>query len=131
LITRKIFGEQYRSLITSLCSLFQSPVTSSLLHPNITLSTLFSNTSSLNVNDRVSHSYKTTSKIMVLWVLIFIFLEKTGRQKTLHRMCRRACQASICLTCTSTHTLNWEPAYLFSLKLLCWFVPFVLVLSSQ
>ena len=57
LITRIIFGEQYRSLSNSLCSFLHSPVTSSLLGPNILLSTLFSNTlilrSSLNVSDQV------------------------------------------------------------------------------
>ena len=38
-ITRTILGEQYRSLIFSLCSFLHSPVTSSLLGPNILLST--------------------------------------------------------------------------------------------
>jgi hypothetical protein len=56
-ITRTIFGEQYRSLISSLCSFLHSPITSSLLGPNILLNTLFSNTlslrSSVNVNDQV------------------------------------------------------------------------------
>jgi len=47
LITRTILGEQYRSLSSSLCSFLHSPVTSSLLGPNILLSTLFSNTLSL------------------------------------------------------------------------------------
>jgi len=53
LITRKILGEDYRSLSYSLCSFLHSPVTSSLLGPNILLNTLFANTlllrSSLNV----------------------------------------------------------------------------------
>ena len=44
-----------------------SPVTSSLLGPNILLSTLFSNTlslrSSTSVSDQVSYPYKTTGKI--------------------------------------------------------------------
>ena len=39
-ITRKLFGEQYRSLSSSLCSLLHSPVTSSLLAPNILLNTV-------------------------------------------------------------------------------------------
>jgi hypothetical protein len=46
-------------------------ITSSLLGPNTILNTLFSNThslrSSLNVRDQVSHPYKTTSKIIVLY----------------------------------------------------------------
>ena len=41
---RTIFGEQYSSLSSSLCSALHSPVTSSLLGPNIFLSSLFSNT---------------------------------------------------------------------------------------
>ena len=49
------------------------PVTSSLLDPNILLNTMFSNTfsflSSLNVSDQVSHPYKTTGKIIVLYIL--------------------------------------------------------------
>ena len=47
LITRTIFGEQYRSLSSSLCSFLHSPVTSSFLGPNILLNTLFSNTLNL------------------------------------------------------------------------------------
>jgi hypothetical protein len=58
-ITRTIFGEQYRSSSSSLCSFLHSPVTSSLLDPNILLYTLSSNTlnlrSSLKVSDQVSH----------------------------------------------------------------------------
>ena len=68
-ITRTIFGEQYRSLSSTLCSFLHSPVTSSLLEPNILRNTLFSNTlslrSSLNVSDQVSHPH-TTFKIIVL-----------------------------------------------------------------
>ena len=44
LITRKILGEECRSLSSLLCSFFHSPVTSSLLGPNILLNTLFSDT---------------------------------------------------------------------------------------
>ena len=65
-ITRTILGEQYRLLSSSLCSFLHSPVTPSLLSPNIPLNTLFSNTpslrSSLNVSDQVSHPYKTTGR---------------------------------------------------------------------
>jgi len=59
---------------SSLCSLLHSPITSSLLGPNILLNTMFSNTtsflSSLNVSDQVSHSYKTTGKIIVLYIVL-------------------------------------------------------------
>ena len=61
----------------SLCSVLHSLLTSSLLGPNILLSTLFSNTlslhSSLNVSDQVSHPNKTTGKIKVLYILTFKF----------------------------------------------------------
>ena len=67
-ITRTILGEEYISFSSSLCSLLYYPVTSSLLGPNILLNTMLSNTldflSSRKVNDQVSHSYKTTGKII-------------------------------------------------------------------
>jgi len=72
-------GEQYRSLSTSLCNVLHSPLTSSLLGPNTLLNTLFSNTLSLrysiNVNNQISHPYKTTDNIIVLYILIFKFLD--------------------------------------------------------
>ena len=46
-VTRTILGEEHRSSSSSLCSFLHSPVTSSLLGPNILLNTLFSNTLSL------------------------------------------------------------------------------------
>jgi hypothetical protein len=64
-------------LSSSLCSFLHSPVTSSLLGPNILLNTLFPNTLSLcyslNVSDQVSHPYKTTGKIIVLIILVLYF----------------------------------------------------------
>jgi len=75
LCSRILFGEQYRSLSSSLCSFIHSPVTSSLVGPNILLKTLFPNTlnlrSSLSVSDQVSPPYKITDKIIVLYILIF------------------------------------------------------------
>ena len=63
-----------------------SPVTSSLLGPNILLSTLFSNTLSLrsflNMSDQVLHPYKTTGKIVVLYTVIFKFLDCKLEEKS-------------------------------------------------
>ena len=60
-------GEENRSFNSSICSFLHSPVTSSLLSPNILLNTLFPNTPSLrssrNVSDQVSHPYKTQAKL--------------------------------------------------------------------
>ena len=84
-ITRTIFGEQYRSLSSSLCSFLHSPVTSSLLGPNILLNTLFSNTLSLrfshNVSDQVSYPYTTTGKIIFLYISIFQFADSKLKTK--------------------------------------------------
>jgi len=78
LITRIMFGEEYGSISSSLNSFLHFPVTWSLLGPNTLLSTLFSNTlslrSSLSVSNQVSRPYKTTGKIIVLYIFIFIFL---------------------------------------------------------
>jgi hypothetical protein len=75
-----MFSEVYKLWSSILCSFLQSPVTSYLFGPNIFLSTLFSNTLSLcfslNVRDQVSHPYSTTAKIIVLYILIFMFLDR-------------------------------------------------------
>ena len=63
-ITRRVLGEKYRQLSSSICSFLHFPVTSSLLGPNILLYTLLPNTlslcSSLLVSNQLSHPYKTT-----------------------------------------------------------------------
>jgi len=85
LITQIIFGEAYRSVRSSLCSLLHFPVTSHLSGPNILLRTLFSNIftlrSSLNVSEQVSHPYKIQGNITVLCILIFIFLSSKLENK--------------------------------------------------
>jgi hypothetical protein len=64
-----ISGDEYKLWSSPFCNFLHSPVTSSLLGPNILLSTLFSNTlnrcSSLNSTDQVSHPYKTTGRSRV------------------------------------------------------------------
>jgi len=85
LITQKILGEEYRSLSSSLCGFLLSLVISSLLGPNILLNTLFSNTfslcSSLNISDQASHPNKTKSKITLLYILNFKFLDSKLEEK--------------------------------------------------
>ena len=77
-ITLTIFGEQYRSLSSSLCSFLHSLVTLSFLGPNILLNAPFSDirslSTSLSVSDQVPRPCKTTAKIIVLYILIFKFL---------------------------------------------------------
>jgi hypothetical protein len=57
------------------------PLTSSLFGSNSLISTLFSNTLSLffslNIRDQVSHPYRTKGKIVVLYILIYTFLNNT------------------------------------------------------
>ena len=77
--------KQCKSLSSSLCSFLLSSVSSSLLGLNNPLSTLFLYTltlrSSLNANDQVSHPYKTTGQILVLYTLTVIFLDSQREDK--------------------------------------------------
>jgi hypothetical protein len=70
---------------SSLYSFLNFPVTSSRLGPNSLLSTLISNIliirSSFNVSNHVSHPYKTTCKIIILYNLIFIFSDRKVEEK--------------------------------------------------
>jgi len=90
LITRIILGEEYVSLSFSLCSFLHSSNPSSLVGPNVLRSTVFSNIlilhSSLNLSDRVSHPYKTRSKIIVQYILIFIFWIANWKAKVLYQI---------------------------------------------
>jgi hypothetical protein len=69
----------WRRVQISKLHVMQCPVTSFLFCPNILLSTLFSNTlslcSALNVIDQVSHPYRTTGKIVILYIHIFTFFD--------------------------------------------------------
>ena len=75
LIIQIILGEDCRSLSSSLCSFLHYPVTSSLSGPN-----------TLNLSDQVSCLYRTTGKIIVLYTLTFIFLDRKLAHKILHQM---------------------------------------------
>jgi hypothetical protein len=77
-------GEEHKLRSSSLCSF------SNLLHfislgPNIILNTLLSNTLSLcsssDVRDQVSQPYKTTGKIIALYIQIFIFIGQQTNRK--------------------------------------------------
>jgi len=65
--------------------LFPVSLTSTLLGPNILLTTLFLDTlslrSSLSVRDQVSHPYEITGKIMVFCILNLKVLERRGEDK--------------------------------------------------
>jgi len=84
-ISRTILGEECRSFSSSSCNLLHSPITLSLLGPNILFNTMFSNTlsflSSRNVSDQVSHPYTTTGQIIVLYISIFKFLDSNLEDK--------------------------------------------------
>jgi hypothetical protein len=71
-----IFYEEYKLWGCLLCSLLQPPVTSSFSGPNILLNTF---AGSVNVEDQVSHPYKTTGTIIVLYVFIFTVLGREGK----------------------------------------------------
>jgi hypothetical protein len=80
LITR-ILGEPYKSLSSSLSSLLQSPVASSLLGPNVYLSSLCQCYSS-SVKDQGSNPHETTGQIIVLvYLSVYIFRIQMGKQK--------------------------------------------------
>jgi len=84
IMTHTIFGELYRSTIsTSFC--FYLPCPPSISAPHIPLNNLLSNKlslcSSLNFRAQFSHSYKTTRKIIGLYISIFKFLERKVENK--------------------------------------------------
>jgi hypothetical protein len=84
---RKGNGEDYKPWRTSLCSLPQSPVTSSLLRPAIFSSTLSSNSRNLRLSVRVRDQVvrpNVTTKIhvrVVLYVLVITFLDSKLEHK--------------------------------------------------
>ena len=79
LVTIMSFGMEYKSCISFLCSFLQSSFTSSLLAPDILLSTIFSH--NLSTINHVSHPYTRTGKIIYMYILIFMFLGIRGKDK--------------------------------------------------
>jgi hypothetical protein len=77
----KISVDEYILWCSSLCNFLHSPVTSSIF------SEPCSQTRSVyalpSVRDQVSYPYKTTGRIMVLYILTFIFLDSRQDDKTL------------------------------------------------
>ena len=92
-ITRTILGEEYKSFSSSLCNLLHSPVTFSLLGPDILLNTIFSNIlsflSSRNVSDQASRPYKTTGKIIVIYIYYITSAIQNLKYVDLLRMCKK------------------------------------------
>jgi len=86
LTTQTVLGKEYKSWSSPLWNFLQSPVTYSL-DPNVFPSSLLSNTlnlcDSLSLRDQVSYPYKTTSKTVVTFILIFLL---SRRKKILCRM---------------------------------------------
>ena len=64
-ITRTIFGEQNRSFSSSLCSFLHSPVTSSLLGPNILLSTLHKSWLLVLILSQINPVYTLPSRLLI------------------------------------------------------------------
>jgi hypothetical protein len=118
LITRIIFGDEYRSLSSSLCSLLHSPVAPSLLGPNIPLSTLFSNTLSrsqptrtkmLTLNGTSTVNYCILIKCLLTSVVYSKWLCQTHRAHAEHNKIRKpkpVLYTSRRLTNSSIKTLN-------------------------
>jgi hypothetical protein len=115
-----IFGEAYRPWISSLCNFLHDP-SSSLLGPNIFLNILFSNCLSLctshKMTDQVPHSYTTTGKITVLFILIFRFLiQPRGRCKWRVVENRFGIELYMCILC-NIRLLNFIFPLVASLRL--------------
>jgi hypothetical protein len=48
------------------------------------------------VRDQISHPYKTTSKIVVVYILIFMFLDMDGKMKDSELRCNRHSLNLVC-----------------------------------
>ena len=95
LITLMWFDEEqaYKSWGSPLRGFRHPSVTSFIWSPNMILNTLFSNTLSLhfsvNWRDQVSHPYKPTSKVIVLYTLITALLGMKSEERSKYSTCWR------------------------------------------
>jgi hypothetical protein len=108
-----------------------------LLGPNILLSTLFSNTlglcSSLDKGDQDTHPYRTTCKIIVLYILIFMFLDSrredrcfsTRRQQALPEFHLLVISSLLKFLCCSQ---TFEMCHIFKGSISCLYVMILLCL---
>ena len=91
LVTRIIFGVEYRAQSSLICSLLHSPVTSSLIGPNTFLDNVFSHThrlfSSLIVSEQPSNPYTTAGKITILYIYIFKYSASNDSMHSLSQIC--------------------------------------------
>jgi hypothetical protein len=92
LLSRRLSSGLFRYVFptSAVCNFLLPPLLSSLLRPNIRLSTLFSNTLYscffLNMTDQVLHPYKNTGKNIASCILIITFLVSSWED-------RRSCVA--------------------------------------
>ena len=91
LINRKLFGGEYRSLISSLFSFLHFLATSALLGPNILLNTQFSNTLSLHSSLKFQLNAHNVVNIYLSPVTSYMF------QCLLHHL-----QGDNCVACSKT-----------------------------
>jgi hypothetical protein len=86
LICLIIFGYEYKLWSSIFCNLLCSPLTSSLLDPNILLRTLFWNTLSLYLPllwETKFHTHTKQMTVVVLYFITFAFLDSRREDKRL------------------------------------------------
>jgi len=102
IITRTLLGEQYRSLSSSLCSFLHSPVTSSLLSPNILLNILSSNRRLLKHSVFIFSSQQSKRNLMVKGI------RSVETSANTHRMTQRHIPEQLNLQQPRCEKLKWN-----------------------